>query len=445
MTMRQPQRLAVPGPKARALLARDAEVVSPSYPRDYPFVMSHGRGVEVWDVDGNRFLDFAAGIAVCATGHSHPQVVAALQQQAARFLHISSDFWHEGWVQLAETLDRIAPFRDDAQSFLCNSGAESVEAAIKLARYHTRRPRLIGFHGGFHGRTMGALSFTSSKTRYREGFFPTMPGVTLVPYPDPRQPRLATRGAERLGAATVRYIEEVIFAGECPPAEVAAVLVEPIQGEGGYVIPPADFFPALRELCDRYGILLIVDEVQSGIGRTGRYWAIEHEQTEPDIVCSAKGIASGVPLGAMIARRRLMTWPRGAHGNTYGGNPLACAAANATLALLDSELLANAQACGARLLAGLTALRQTRSVIGDLRGRGLMVAVDFVQRDGVTPDGELRTAIEHLAFEHGLLLLGCGAGSLRITPPLTVSPQECDEALAILGHAIDLASGRERR
>ncbi|MEP7359409.1 MAG: aminotransferase class III-fold pyridoxal phosphate-dependent enzyme, partial [Anaerolineales bacterium] len=337
------QKLNVPGPKARALLARDAATISPSYPRDYPFVMDHGRSCEAWDVDGNRFLDFAAGIAVCSTGHSHPTVVKAIQQQAEKFIHISSDFYHENWVRLGEKLDEIAPFKEDALCFMANSGAEAVEAAIKLARFHSGRPRFIGFHGGFHGRTMGALSFTASKAVQQRGFSPTMAGVTHVPFPNTYRPRLVFDPAkEDYGDAVMNYIENVIFTYEVPPEDVAAFLVEPIQGEGGYVIPPDSFFPRLRKLCDKYGILLIVDEVQSGMGRTGKMFAIQHWNTEPDIVCIAKGIASGMPLGAMVARRSVMNWPVGAHGNTYGGNPLSCAAALETIKLLEDSLIANA-------------------------------------------------------------------------------------------------------
>ncbi|MBI2976378.1 MAG: aminotransferase class III-fold pyridoxal phosphate-dependent enzyme, partial [Chloroflexi bacterium] len=325
MTIRK---LNVPGPKAQALLQRDAATISPSYPRDYPFVMARGKGTEVWDVDDNRYLDFAAGIAVCATGHSHPDVVRAIQQQAERFIHISSDFYHESWIKLGEKLDEIAPFKEDALCFMTNSGAEAVEAAIKLARYHTGRPRFIGFHGGFHGRTMGALAFTASKAVQRQGFFPAMAGVTHVPFPNTYRPRLAFDPAKSdYGDAVIDYIEKVIFTYECPPGDVAAFLVEPIQGEGGYVIPPQSFFPRLRKLADEHGILLIADEVQSGMGRTGKWWAIQHWGVEPDMVCSAKGIASGMPLGAMIARKSIMDWPPGAHGNTYGGNPLSCVAA----------------------------------------------------------------------------------------------------------------------
>jgi len=432
------KKLNVPGPKARALLARDAATISPSYPRDYPFVMDYGRGSQVWDVDGNRFLDFAAGIAVCSTGHSHPEVVAAIQDQAAKFIHISSDFYHEKWVQLGEKLDEIAPFKEDALCFMANSGAEAVEAAIKLARYHTGRPRFIGFHGGFHGRTMGALAFTSSKAVQRRGFFPTMGGVTHVPFPNTYRPRLAfdpTQGD--YGDACVDYIENVIFTYECPPDDVAAVLVEPIQGEGGYVVPPESFFPRLRELCDKHGILLIVDEVQSGMGRTGKMFAIEHWQTEPDIVCMAKGIASGMPLGAMVARKSVMDWPEGAHGNTYGGNPLSCAAALATIRLLEAGLIANAAEVGQYTLDALEELAMRHPSIGQVRGKGLMIGVEFVMDRATKERGvALRDAMIHHAFERGLLLLGCGRNTVRITPPLTATTAEMDEGLALFEEAL---------
>jgi len=286
----------IPGQKARAYIERDAKVVSPSYPRSGPLVIDYGKGSEIWDVDGNRFLDFAAGIAVLSTGHSHPKVVKAIQEQAEKFIHISSDFYHPKWVELAEKLNEISPFSEDAMSFLANSGAEAVEAAIKLARNHTGRSGFIGFTGAFHGRTMGALAFTASKPVYRQGFFPLMNGVVHVPYPNPYRPILERRKGEGYGEAVVRYIEEEVLGHILPPDETAGILVEPIQGEGGYVVPPPDFFPALRELCDKYGILLISDEVQSGMGRTGKWWAIENFGVEPDIITSAKGIASGVPV-----------------------------------------------------------------------------------------------------------------------------------------------------
>jgi 4-aminobutyrate aminotransferase len=432
------QKLNVPGPKARALLARDAATISPSYPRDYPFVMDYGRGCEVWDVDGNRFLDFAAGIAVCSTGHSHPAVVAAIQEQAAKFIHISSDYYHEKWIQLGEKLDEIAPFKEDALCFMANSGAEAVEAAIKLARYHTGRPRFIGFHGGFHGRTMGALAFTSSKAVQRRGFFPAMAGVTHVPFPNTYRPRLAFDPARGdYGDACIDYIENVIFTYECPPEDVAAFLVEPIQGEGGYVVPPDSFFPRLRKLCDKHGILLIVDEVQSGMGRTGKMFAIQHWNTEPDIVCLAKGIASGMPLGAMVARKSVMSWPEGAHGNTYGGNPLSCAAALETIRLLEEGLIDNAANVGQYALDALDEIAMRHPSMGEVRGKGLMIGVEFVLNRETKERGTLiRDTMIHLAFEHGLLLLGCGRNTVRLTPPLTATTADIDEGLALFEEAL---------
>ena len=434
--------LSVPGPKAQAILARDAATISPSYPRDQPFVMSHGRGSEVWDVDGNRFLDFAAGIAVCSTGHAHPEVVRAIQEQAARFLHISSDYHHEKWVALSEALDRISPFSEPAITFLANSGAEAVEAAIKLARYHTKRPRFLGFYGGFHGRTMGALSFTSSKITQRKGFFPTMPGVTLLPYPDSYRPRLAfDPSTSDVGHAVLDYLEEVIFVHDAPPEEIAGVLVEPIQGEGGYVVPPPGFFPRLREICDRHGILLIADEVQAGMGRTGKWWSIEHWGVEPDIVASAKGIASGVPLGAMIARKSVVTWGPGAHGNTYGGNPIACASALATIQVIEDGGLANAARQGERALGKLRAMAERQPSIGDVRGIGLMIGIELVKDRGTRERApELREELVRQAFRHGLLMLGCGQNSVRLTPPLNVSEAHVDEALEIFEVALTAAS-----
>jgi len=431
-------KLNVPGPNAQAILERDHKFISQSYPRDYPFVMDHGKGTVVWDVDGNRYLDFAAGIAVCATGHSHPDVVKAIQQQAEKFIHISSDFYHEKWVQLGEKLNEISPFQEDALAFMTNSGAEAVEAAIKLARYHTGRPRFIGFHGGFHGRTMGALSFTSSKAVQRRGFNQTMPGVTLVPFPNSYRPRLQYDASrEDYGHACVNYIENVIFTYECPPEEVAAILVEPIQGEGGYVVPPDSFFPRLRQLCDKHGILLIADEVQSGMGRTGKWWAIQNWNTEPDILCIAKGIASGMPLGAMVARKSVMTWPPGAHGNTYGGNPMSCTAALETIRLLEGGFIENAATVGRYTLDILEEMSMRHPSIGEVRGKGLMIGVEFVKDKATKERGSaIRDHAIHSAFEHGLLLLGCGRNTVRLTPPLNVTQAEVDEALEIFEHAV---------
>lgn len=434
------EHLNLPGPNARSLIERDLAVVSPSYPRGYPFAMDHGKGTEVWDVDGNRFLDFAAGIAVVSTGHSNPKVVKAIQEQAEKFIHISSDFYHPLWVNLAEKLNQIAPFKEPAVSFLTNSGTESVEAAIKLARCHTKRSQFIGFLGGFHGRTMGAVTFTASKSSYHKGFFPLMNGVVHAPFPDPYRPILARRKGEDYGETVVRYIEEEIIGRVIPGDDIAAVLVEPIQGEGGYIVPPPGFFPALRKLCDHYGILMIADEVQAGMGRTGKWWSIENFGIEPDIITSAKGIASGMPLGAMIARQSVMDWPKGSHGNTYGGNPIACAAALATIDLIEEQYLQNAANVGQYTLDALEEIKMRHPSIGDVRGIGLMIGVDFVSDPEThAPDHDLRDRVVDLAFERGLLTLGCGKSVIRISPPLSISRAEVDEGLEIFEEAVSLA------
>lgn len=427
---------AVPGKNARAYIQRDAAVVSPSYPRAYPFMMDRGKGCEVWDVDGNRYVDFSAGIAVCSTGHSHPQVVQAIKTQADRFLHISSDYYNPIWVEFSEKLAATAPFEEPAKIFLGNSGTEAVEAAIKLARYHTGRQGIIGFYGAFHGRSMGALSVTASKSLYRMGFAPTMNGVVHAPFPDPFRPVLEAEGAG-YGEAVVRFIRDVILKKVLPPEDCAAVMVEPIQGEGGYVVPSDDFFPALRELCDEYGILLVVDEIQSGVGRTGKWWAVEHWNVEPDIICTAKGIASGVPLGGIITRQSVMDWPRGAHGNTYGGNPLACSAGIATLDLIRNGLLTNAAEMGVYTLDALAEIQARHPSIGDVRGKGLMIGVDFVKdKNTRTYAHNLRESVVENAFKRGLLTLGCGESTVRISPPLTISRELIDEGLTILEASI---------
>jgi 4-aminobutyrate aminotransferase len=428
----------LPGPKARALLERDRAVSSPSYPRDYPFVMATGRGVEVWDVDGNRFLDFAAGIAVCSTGHSHPRVVQAIKDAADDFLHISSDYWHERMTQLGEKINALDPMREPVQILICQSGTESVEGALKLARYVTGRPRFIGFLGGFHGRSMGSLSFTASKYTQQAGFFPTMPGVTHVPYPNTLRPLFA--GADQ-GRATLDYIENVLFQSNVPASEVAAILIEPIQGEGGYLVPPDGFLQGLRELCDRHGILLIFDEVQSGIGRTGKMFASQHWGVSPDIMTLAKGLGSGLPIGLVVARRRHMEkWKRGAHGNTYGGNPLCCAAALATLALVEEQYTANAADVGGYFLARLNDLRERFACIADVRGKGLMLGAELVtDPTSRKPAAALCQRVLTRAFHNGLLLLSCGVSTLRFIPPLMVSRAHVDEAMQLLEVALQEA------
>ncbi len=428
-------RTELPGPKACALLARDAEVVSPSYPRDYPFVMSHGRGAEVWDVDGNRFLDFAAGIAVCSTGHSHPQVVKAIKDAADRFLHISSDFWHEGQIALGEKINSLNPLGEPVQNFFCQSGTEAVEGALKLARYVTGRSRFIGFLGGFHGRSMGSLAFTASKETQQKGFFPTMPGVTHVPFPNPYRPLFA--GSDE-GKAVLDYIENVLFHANVPPSEVAAILIEPIQGEGGYVVPPDGFLPGLRQLCDRHGILLIFDEVQSGIGRTGKMFAAQHWNVHPDIMLLAKGLGSGLPIGLIVAKKKIMQqWKNGAHGNTYGGNPICCAAALATLDLIENEYAANAAKVGDYFMTRLRELQSRYEAIGDIRGRGLMIGMEMVEDRGTrVPCKTSCHDVINRAFQNGLLLLPCGQSTVRFMPPLMVSISQVDEAITLLETAL---------
>jgi len=419
------------GPRAKTYIERDARVVSPSYTRGYPFVMDRGQGTEVWDIDGLRYLDFSSGVAVTSTGHSHPEVVRAIQAQAERFLHMSgTDFYYPNQIELAEELSRIAPMSAPAGVFFANSGTEAVEAAIKLALYATGRPSFIGFYGGFHGRTLGALAFTASKTVQRQCFGPAYPPVTHIPYPDPFRPTLARPGGDE-GEAVIRFLEDVVFARKVCPQEVAGILIEPIQGEGGYIVPPPSFFPALRRLCDRYGILLIVDEVQSGMGRTGKWFAIEHEGIEPDIVAVAKGIASGMPLGATLAPRELMSWPPGAHASTFGGNPVSCAAALATLRLLEDGMMDNAARMGKTLMARLREMMADHPCMGDVRGRGLMVGVEIVDADGDRAPA-LRQQIVAEAFQQGLLLLGAGPNTVRLVPPLNVTQDHVDEALGIL-------------
>ncbi len=423
-------RPALPGPKGRALIDRDRAVVSPSYIRDYPFVMGRGRGAEVWDVDGNRFVDFASGIAVCSTGHSHPDVVAAIKSAADRFLHISSDYWHEGQVELAEAMAALDPVSGPALTFFANSGTEAVEAALKLARQVSGRPRFIGFLGGFHGRSMGSLAFTASKHTQQRGYFPTMPGVTHVPYPNSYRPLFA---GDDQGTAVIAYIEQ-LMERNLPASEIAAVLVEPIQGEGGYVVPPAGFLAKLRALCDKHGIFLIFDEVQSGIGRTGKMFAWQHSGVRPDILALAKGIGSGLPIGLMVGARKIMEkWPPGSHANTYGGNPICCAAALATLKLVSGGYTENARVMGERAMQRLKQFAQEFSVIGDIRGAGLMIGMEFVKdRATKVPAKEFATRLVARAYENGLLLLECGASGLRIIPPLMIEAKVLDEGLDIL-------------
>jgi 4-aminobutyrate aminotransferase len=433
---------ALPGPKAKAAIAADDRLISPSYTRSYPLVAKRGRGIRIEDADGNEFLDFAAGIAVASTGHCHPEVVAAIQKQAAELIHISgTDFYNEPLTQLAEKLSAIAPMRGPHKVFYGNSGAEAIECALKLARYHTGRQHIIAFLGAFHGRTMGALSLTASKPQQKRRFAPLVPGVTHVRYP------YAYRGCsggaqeeEAFSLGCARFIEEKLFKSVLPAEEVAAIFVEPIQGEGGYVVAPDNFMRELRGICDRHGILLVVDEVQSGAGRTGKWWAIEHTGVEPDIVCMAKGIASGMPLSVCMSRAEIMDWAPGSHASTFGGNPVSIAAALATLDILSREGMANAARVGGMMLERLNGWKKTHPLVGDVRGRGLMIGVELV-KDKATrePASAVRNRVETLAFERGLMVLGCGETTLRICPPLIVSEQEATVALDILEEAITLA------
>src|SRR5271166_5808477 len=433
---------ALPGPKAISIVEADDRLISPSYTRSYPMVAKRGRGLRVEDVDGNVFLDFAAGIAVNSTGHCHPEVVAAIQQQAAELIHMSgTDFYYEHMITLAERLSAVAPMPGPHRFYFGNSGAEAVECALKIARYHTGRQNVIAFFGAFHGRTMGALSLTASKPQQRCRFAPLMPGVTHVRYP------YAYRGCsggpqeeEAFALGCARYIEEKLFKTTLPPEEVAAIFIEPIQGEGGYVVAPPIFMQELRRICDKYGILLVTDEVQSGAGRTGKWWAIEHTGVEPDIVCIAKGIASGMPLGICMTRAEIMDWKPGSHASTFGGNPVCIAAALATMDVLEREGIANAAKMGELMFDRLRSWPARFDIVGEVRGRGLMIGIEIV-KDKATrePAVELRNRIETLAFERGLIVLGCGETSLRLSPPLVVSKEEATVALDILEEVLTQA------
>jgi 4-aminobutyrate aminotransferase len=426
---------SLPGPKARALIDRDRKFVSPSYTRDYPFVIARGEGAVVEDVDGNRFLDCAAGIAVNSTGVSHPDVVAAIVEQAQKFIHMSgTDFYYEPQVRLAEELSAIVPIDGDVRTFFGNSGTEATEAAIKLARYHTKRQGIIAFIGAFHGRSMGALSLTASKAIQRRGFAPFMPGVYHAPYPDTYR---FEGSADHCAELALSFIRDTILVHLIPPDEVSAIVVEPIQGEGGYIVPPRAFLQGLRELATEHGMVLVVDEVQSGMGRTGKMFASEHFDLKADVVNIAKGIASGLPLGVTCARADIMTWPPGAHASTFGGNPVSCAAANATIKLLKESLVANAAAVGAYLMDGLRALQEKHPLIGDVRGRGLMIGIELV-RDPKTKERavEERNALIQAMFRRGVLVLGAGRNAMRLAPPLVFSKTQADSVLEVFDQAL---------
>jgi 4-aminobutyrate aminotransferase len=432
---------APPGPEARKILALDRQFVSPSYTRDYPLVARRGEGLLVEDVDGNTFLDFSAGIAVVSTGHCHPDVVRAIQLQAETLIHMSgTDFYVPLMAQLAEKMAQIAPGNFAKRVYFGNSGTEAMEAAMKLARFHTRRHRFVAFLGAFHGRTFGSLSLTASKAVQRRGFGPLLPGVTHVPYPNPYRCPAGHAPGQCTGGCDGTDFIETLFKTAVPPDDVAAIVVEPIQGEGGYVIPPPSFLPRLRQLADRHGILLIFDEVQCGMGRTGRMWASEHTGVAPDILIAAKGIASGLPLGVTVARADLMDWGPGAHASTFGGNPVACAAALETIRLLETKYIANAAAMGQYMLERLAGWKEKHAILGDLRGRGLMVGLEFVKSQKTRePHPEARNKVVQRAFEQGLLVLGCGESTLRLMPPLIVERDQVDFALNVLDRCISEA------
>lgn len=426
-----------PGPRARAVVDRDAAWTSTSYIKEYPLVVARGAGAMIEDVDGNRYLDFMAGIAVASTGYGHPAVIAAIKDAADRFLHIcGSDFYYEGMAALCERLAKLAPGSDKKRVFLTNSGTEAVEGAIKLARNSTGRAGLVAFKGAFHGRTYGAMSLTSSKARQHAGFGPLLPEVYHVPFGYCYRCEFG-KVYPSCELYCVSAIERDLFARQIDPSDVAAIFVEPVQGEGGYVVPPDGYLAALRALCDKHGILLVCDEIQCGIGRTGRMFASEHAGIEPDILLTAKGLGSGMPIGAIIARESVMHWKTGAHGSTFGGNPVCCAAALATLDVVERELIANARAMGERLMAGVRRLASRHPAIGDVRGLGLMIGIEFVQ-DQTTrePATDLVNALVQRAFGQGLLLLGCGRSTLRLAPPLVVDAADIDTGLAIIDECL---------
>jgi 4-aminobutyrate aminotransferase len=431
----------LPGPRAAEVIERDSRVLSPSYTRCYPLVAARGEGAMIEDVDGNRFLDFNAGIAVNSTGHCHPKVVEAIGEQSRRLIHMSgTDFYYENMVQLAEKLAAIAPGGGAHRVYFGNSGTEATEAAMKLARYHTGRDKFIAFTGSFHGRTMGALSLTGSKVVQRKGFGPLVPGVYHAQFPDPyRRPEGMT--ADDHAVSCVRFIEDELFRTIVPAEEVAGIVVEPIQGEGGYLVPPKVFHQELRRLADRHGMMLIFDEVQCGMGRTGKMWAAQHFDVAPDIFTSAKGIASGLPLSAMIARAEIMDWGPGAHASTFGGNPVAVAAALATIELLEGELIANAAHVGGHILDRLRHWPKHFRHVGDVRGLGLMIGFELVgDQQSKDRAPELRDRIQEMAFERGLLVLGAGRNTIRLCPPLVITRDQADFAVDTLEECLKLVA-----
>ena len=420
----------LPGPNAKRIVEEDAKFVSPSYTRDYPLVAKRGHGATIEDVDGNTFLDFAAGIAVCATGHCHPGVVAAVQKQAAELIHMSgTDFYYEGMPELAKKLCQIAPGAESKRVYFGNSGAEAVEAAIKLAKYHTGRDKIVAFHGAFHGRTMGALSLTASRAVQRKGFGTLLSGVFHMPYPDTYRGTYGVRPG-CASADCLSYLENELFRRRVDPEEVAGIFIEPIQGEGGYIAAPTDFLQGLQRICRKYGILLVADEVQSGMGRTGKWWAVDHAGVEPDIICVAKGIASGLPLSAIIARASVMNWKPGAHASTFGGNPVCIAASLATIKLLEDGYMENARKMGEYIMQRTSQWAKNFKIVGDVRGKGLMIGIEMVRNQQTKEKApDLRNLIVQLAFQKGLLILGSGDTTIRFCPPLIIDEQQADFAI----------------
>lgn len=427
----------LPGPKAKQIVERDRQVLSPSYTRDYPLVAKRGHGAVIEDVDGNSFLDFAAGIAVVSTGHCHPDVVAAIQKQAAELIHMSgTDFYYPNMVELAEKLASIAPGKGPKRVYFGNSGAEAVEAAIKLAKYHTKRDKLVAFHGAFHGRTMGALSLTASRAVQRKGFGTLLSGVFHMPYPDTYRGTYGIR-PENASADCLSYLENELFRRRVDPDEVAGIFIEPIQGEGGYLPAPAEFLQGLEKICHKYGIMLVADEVQSGMGRTGKWWAVDYAGVEPDIICTAKGIASGMPLSAIITKASVMDWTPGAHASTFGGNPVCIAASLVTLGLIEKNYMANAARMGEFIKQKMANWTERHKIVGEVRGRGLMIGVEFV-RDQKTKERapDLRNRIVQMAFHKGLLVLGSGDTTLRLCPPLMIDEEQAEFAVRTLDEII---------
>jgi 4-aminobutyrate aminotransferase len=421
----QPEiKVAPPGPKAKSIIEKDKQFASPSYIKEYPLVVERGEGPWVYDVDGNRYLDYMAGIAVASTGHAHPKVVKAIQEAAGKFLHIcGTDFYYDTFSRLMERLASYVPQMGPKKIFLTNSGTEAVEGALKLVRAHTRRQNIIAFKGGFHGRTLGAISLNSSKVGQRAFFGPLVPGILHLPYPAPGGPDV------------VKLLENDWFKSHVDPSEVAAIFIEPILGEGGYVVPAKGALEGLRALCDKHGILLVFDEVQSGVGRTGTMFAAEHFGVAPDIICSAKGLGSGMPIGAIIAREKVMSWPRGSHGSTYGGNPVCCAAALATLDVIE-PMLGEIREVGNYMMEKLKELRLKHSIIGDVRGVALMIGAEFLHPDTKEPAADYVAALEQLAFRKGLLLLSCGKSTIRFAPPLIITRHEVDVGLGVLDECL---------